>query len=283
MSCVTPYWKRHKTLGHWIPHNCGKCAPCERRRVQQWVFRIQHEMQDGKDGVFITLTYDDDNIPIAKCGFGTLDVNDTKKYWKRIRRKYDVKFKYYLCGEYGEQTNRPHYHAIVIGHGIDVIDFEASWKLGHVHIGNVSSDSIAYCIKYFTKNSYIGKQDWDDRKKCFSAMSHGIGADYIKNPQVRKWHKSNLENITIASKDGKSDFALPRYYKDKLFTDEEKVRIRNYVVKKFPPIQIDVLYSRYYTLYKKPQDHGFYKWVHETRMKLIHEHEAKSKFKSRKN
>lgn len=57
------------------------------------------------------------------CYSQSLDYSDVQKYFKRIRRRLEyragkvVEMSYLICGEYGPQTSRPHYHVLFILQG----------------------------------------------------------------------------------------------------------------------------------------------------------------------
>ena len=87
---------------------------------------------------------------------------------KRLRKAFpNNKIRYYHCGEYGDQSNRPHYHAIL--HGINFSDWyylfdspsgepiytsptlEKIWSKGFVTIGEVTFESAAYVARYVLK------------------------------------------------------------------------------------------------------------------------------------
>lgn len=144
---------------------CGKCIGCRIDRSQQWATRLMQEAQFHEYKIFITLTYDDEHLPKG----GTLVKRDYQLFMKRLRKRFsDVKIRFFACGEYGDQTDRPHYHAIL--YGIDFADkkiFERGkdginhtytsetlrnlWGLGHVHIGSLTWTSAAYVARYVIK------------------------------------------------------------------------------------------------------------------------------------
>lgn len=91
---------------------------------------------------------------------------------KRLRKKYPKKtygkIGYFMCGEYGENFGRPHYHACLFG--FDFPDkvlwkttpdgnrlytsetLQALWQnQGYCIIGDVTFDSAAYVARYITK------------------------------------------------------------------------------------------------------------------------------------
>lgn len=141
---------------------CGQCIGCRLERSRVWAIRGVHESQMHDDNCFITLTYDDDNLPY---NYG-LDHTDFAKFMKRLRRKTGVKIRFLMCGEYGETTQRPHYHAIIFGWrppdrslfsvsgGNDLYEskfLSERWGLGHASFGEVTFESCAYVGRYITK------------------------------------------------------------------------------------------------------------------------------------
>jgi len=91
---------------------CGKCEPCRLHRAGETAKRAYHEFHtSGFVGMFITLTYDDENIP--SCGH--FDERDIVLFVKRLR-KISPKIRTLGVAEYGENTKRPHFHLLVFGH-----------------------------------------------------------------------------------------------------------------------------------------------------------------------
>ena len=92
---------------------CGKCEECLKSRARGWAFRILKEAEKYQENYFITFTYDDNNLPIAKNGFNTLVKDDISKFNKHLktylhRNKKRSDFRFYGVGEYGSNTLRPH-------------------------------------------------------------------------------------------------------------------------------------------------------------------------------
>lgn len=165
----------------------------------------------------------------------TLDKTDVQKFFKRLRlnKKNHEKIKYYACGEYGGQSKRPHYHLIIFNADGDTIP--EAWTLdaipiGTIHIGKLSAASASYTLKYMSKPSQIPQHKNDDRKKEFSLMSKGMGANYLTENQ-KKWHKNDIMNrMYVPLKDGKK-IAMPRYYKNKIYTQWQRQQISNHIKK----------------------------------------------------
>lgn len=228
MLCDRPIYVKTGT-GDTVPVPCGSCAPCKHRRVNSWVFRLLQEDKVSYYSHFVTLTYDTRFVPISPNGFHTLCKEDFQLYMKRLRKLCPgYTLKYYAVGEYGSQNKRPHFHAIIFNVD-DPNKFFDAWHIdgvprGTIHVGTVSSDSIAYCMKYIDKNTFKRKFYRDDRVPEFSLMSKGLGASYLSNNQVVRYHKSDLGNTFVTKPDGWK-VAMPRYYKEKLYTADEKLQI----------------------------------------------------------
>lgn len=142
---------------------CGQCIGCRLERSRQWAVRCMHEASLHGDNAFITLTYADEHLPIA----GSLDKKAFPKFMKRLRRKIgEEKVRYFHCGEYGDTTQRPHYHACLFGYdftdkrrwsvrnGLPVWrsdTLEDLWKFGNSEIGTVTFESAAYVARYIMK------------------------------------------------------------------------------------------------------------------------------------
>jgi hypothetical protein len=191
------------------------------------------EGERSNSALFITLTYDTKYVPITKNGYMNLNLLDLQKFFKRLRKLQHEKIKYYAVGEYGSKKARPHYHIILFNSNKKHI--ESAWTLnnnpiGTLYIGDVSAASIGYTLKYMCKESKIPMHQNDDRKKEFSVMSKGLGQNYLTE-QMINWHKKDLLNrMYVPIEDGKK-IAMPRYYKDKMYSEEEKDKINEHMVK----------------------------------------------------
>lgn len=221
--CMTPYPVLiDKECYQDVP--CGKCPQCKRLRISAWAFRLMNYERQASSAVFATLTYDTEHVPITQNGFMSLDYRDAALFFKRLRKRVsshspDVRIKYYLAGEYGGVTFRPHYHAIIFN--VDnVYDIEHSWMRGMVDYGTVTGASINYTLKYIDKPKRIPMHRNDDRLPERSLMSKGLGTDYI-NEKTIAWHKADLLGRYYLPALGGSKIAMPRYYKEKIYTEEE--------------------------------------------------------------
>lgn len=227
---------------------CGRCPDCTKSRRSSWVYRLKEEDKYSLSSAFITYTYNDENLCWTKKGLATLNKKDHQDYIKRLRinlKRLDYKeeIRYYTVGEYGTTTHRPHLHSIVFNLPnfiLDKIDLNNNsdilgniWQKGHVRIDEVTSSSIAYVAGYCQKKlAPIIQRPNDDREPEFSMMSKGLGKSFL-TPQMVKFYQEN-ELPYLIKEDGAKQI-MPRYYKDKIYTDTQKLRIatkvKNYIEK----------------------------------------------------
>lgn len=245
VKCLTPYTvenPRFKKFGgqRTFAVRCGRCPNCLRYRAAQWSFRLMQEDKVAKHSAFITLTYDGDHVPITPNGFMSLRPRDLTLFWKRLRKLSGEKLRYYACGEYGGRYRRPHYHAVLFGLS-DSGCVAQAWQvdgraIGLVHVGNVSSRSVMYTVNYMNKPRYVPEHKRDDRVQEFSRMSRGLGEAYL-SPAIVAWYKRNLHRQFVLMPD-KWKAPLPRYYKERMYTDEER-QILAFLARTYDPGEID--------------------------------------------
>lgn len=204
--CLSPVYVKG------IPCACGKCIECLMFRSNEWSFRIMNEASLYQDNCFITLTYNEDNLPQE----GFLVKRDLQLFVKRLRKELEpLKIRYFACGEYGSKGKRPHYHIIIFGwKPPDLMFFkidksgepifrssiiEKLWKNGFSSIGELTKDSAKYCAKYLQKLNVI-----DNKPMPFTLMSKkpAIGVNSIN---------SNMINTDKVYANGKY-IKLPRSY-----------------------------------------------------------------------
>lgn len=195
---------------------CGKCIACLQNKRAEWTFRLYQELKVSKSARFITLTYDDDNIPED----GKINYDDVNLFLKRLRHfmkedDLDYRLRYYMVGEYGTRTQRPHYHGIMFNipektnQKIDKI-----WKKGHTMSGTVTPASIHYVTGYTIKspkNFHLKTRAWMSRKP-------GIGYRYLE--KTKKYHSDG--QVFHVTKDDGIKQGIPRYFRDKIFDKYER-------------------------------------------------------------
>lgn len=226
-ACLTPGTRRGSKPGDTfsIQYPCGRCPNCLKRRISGWSFRLMQEYKRCSSAHFVTLTYDNKHVPLSKNRFMTVKKKDLQDFMKRLRKAHeptDQTIKYYTAAEYGGETHRPHYHSIMFNVQAELI--EDAWSNGSIHIGDVTSASVGYTLKYISKPSFRRWHANDDRLPEFSLMSKRLGDNYL-TPQMIQWHKNDLDNrMFCVIADGKK-ISMPRYYKDRIYNDIERKRI----------------------------------------------------------
>lgn len=142
---------------------CSVCIGCRADRSGDWAMRCLHEAQMHPRNCFINLTYDDDNLPDTY----SVHVRVMQLFMKKLRKKYPHKIRFYLCGEYGPENLRPHYHAILFNHDFDdktlwkktpqghnlylSAELTKIWGYGFVTLGDVTYQSAGYVAQYCMK------------------------------------------------------------------------------------------------------------------------------------
>lgn len=116
--------------------------------ARAWALRCHLELQQHRSAAFSTLTYDNEHVP------PTLEKRHLSLAIKRLRKKMGAArpLRFFACGEYGEQSGRPHYHAIL--YGISERDkdlIEDAWGLGHTRTEALTPARIAYAAGYSAK------------------------------------------------------------------------------------------------------------------------------------
>lgn len=199
------------------------------------------ELQVSSSSHFLTLTYDTRTVPISRCGRLSLDKQDFQLFMKRLRKcNPDTKLKYYAVGEYGSESFRPHYHLLLFNS--TGTNHESVWNKGLVHYGDVSPASIGYCLKYMFKRGRIPVDEGDHRVPEFALISKGIGTSYLTK-NMHDWHKADLAKRAYLNLKGGEKIAMPRYYKEKLYSEEEKAEVA-YANKKRQELEREKLYKQ---------------------------------------
>jgi hypothetical protein len=182
---------------------CNGCIGCRLEKTRTWAMRMLHESKMHKKNCFVTLTYDDKNLP-----FGGDLVPDHLRLFMKTLRKHKGRTRFYGCGEYGDENQRPHYHAILFGQDFTLgakrcggsedaplfnsPELSKLWNRGHCTAGYVSPQSCAYVARYVVKKingplaaaHYTVNNSGSDyqRRPEFSRMSRmpGIGQPYFE-------------------------------------------------------------------------------------------------------
>lgn len=219
---------------------CSQCIGCRLDRSRQWAMRCVHESQMHEQNCFITLTYNEENLPYPP----SLNHRHFQLFMKRFRKKFpDDTIRFYQCGEYGDENKRPHYHAIIFGFDFpdktlwkeskngdnyyvsDVLN--ELWGKGYAIIGSVTFESAAYVARYIMK-----KVTGDDQEEHYKCVDEDSGEVFDLKPEYtamsrrpgigKKWYDEYKKDVYP------SDFVVlrgkkmkpPKYY-DSLLEKED--------------------------------------------------------------
>lgn len=210
--------KRH---GQVDTFPCGRCLSCLQKKRADWSFRLLQEMTIADSAYFITLTYNNENVPRTDSGVPQLQKRDLQLFKKRLRKLNAAVSKshirYYSVGEYGTRTFRPHYHSIIFNvHPSVMAQLTSVWKLGNVQVGKVNAASIHYVTKYVINRNH----SYPSVTKPFSTMSRRPGIGHVYYEKMRAWHREDKRTYVV--REGGFKQRLPRYYKDKIFNQFER-------------------------------------------------------------
>lgn len=209
---------------------CGKCLGCRIRKVIDWSLRCVHESSMYDENCFITLTYDDKNCPLD----GSLNKKHFQDFMKRLRKyAHPQKVRFFMCGEYGSELGRPHYHAILFNFDFkDKKKFKYSnksvlytseklselWPYGFSTVGEANYTTAAYCARYSYKKIFGEKADSHyagrEPEYCLMSLKPGLGKEYCI-----KYYDELKRNDSIVM-NGR-EYPLPRYYLS-LFSEIEQ-------------------------------------------------------------
>lgn len=266
---------------------CNKCILCKNRYCRHMTLRAVCEtVSTNSNPYFVTLTYNDKYLPRLRSvnsladGTPTLWKQDVQRFFKRLRRYFDTNLRYLICGEYGHNTGRPHYHFIIwnIDPTLRVEEvykrIKRAWSkrkyrkdaAGNKHVyfepfGFIYSDrlqklsGISYVMKYVTKSF--------QKSECFllSSRRPALGREYIESIKDDLF-KNPTNSITVRNPLGKPFVSdLPKYFKDviaptgyKFFGQKfmKNVKSFNYVMEVLSEIYVTSL-----PLLKEMIDKGF--------------------------
>lgn len=204
----------------YVSIGCGKCIECRRQRANNWKVRLSEELETNPNAMFVTLTFSEESLNWFKKS--TNDENTIAKqairyFNERWRKKYKKAPRHWLITELGhENTERLHLHGIIWGNEEQKQKLEALWKYGNIYIGEyVDKSTINYIVKYVTK---LDNDHPNFDGKIFA--SKGLGSGYNKKTTINKYNGEETKEYYITKEGYK--IALPMYYRDKIYNDDEK-------------------------------------------------------------
>lgn len=241
-----------KQAGGIVP--CGQCFTCRLNKARFWTFRLMMEARLHEKTFWTTLTYDRVFLPfeyvdrntgqIFENSTGTLSPRDIELFLKRVRKYLPPRtFKFFVVGEYGDRSLRPHYHLCIFGYGEEILpilrkawtDPVSSYPLGFIDdrsAGPINTQNARYTVGYTLKKlTKIDDVRLEGRYPEFFRSSKGIGLDFAKRFAVSINTPSGLAHMLatgdiprVVRYDGRN-WPLDRYMREKVI--DELARLNN--------------------------------------------------------
>ena len=151
---------------------CGQCLVCRINKRREWLNRLLLESTQHAVSSIWTLTYAENQIRLSPSGTPTLVKRDCQNFLKRVRKRFPRKVRFFLAGEYGEMTQRPHYHVVLFGYLLcihvrtlrdlrgqpDAVAccphcalIREAWPHGHIEGGQFTDEYAQYVCGYVIK------------------------------------------------------------------------------------------------------------------------------------
>lgn len=278
------YWravsdKLHRDRPALVQTPCGQCTACRLNYSKEWAARIMIEAKEYEHNYFVTLTYDNDHIPDPittvfpgqddkSCFADDLFIGEmyplipdhVDKFKHDLRQILDRDLgwqgvRFYLCGEYGSRTYRPHFHIILfnmpelkkgyawrsesgnITYENDLL--ARAWSVagvprGRATFGEVTWDSAAYVARYVMKKQ-IGFSKRNYERQCDHYDVPPLPAEFVRmstHPGLaRAFYDRNadqiysLDQLIIAAGVNKVQKVKPPRYYDRLFDLDHAERL----------------------------------------------------------
>lgn len=205
---------------------------------------LESETWPGKS-YFITLTYSDEHLGspdlchkdwaqfikdfrAAFCQAKYCDISVPRRY-KRFGKERSRTFKHIkqvMCGEYGDNFGRKHFHGILFNHSFSDIQFtgdysrrgnpihtsrslEEVWGRGRVQVEELNWDLALYVGAYITDMGDDEDVNVGHKKKQYGLFGRGIGLEWLK-----KYWPDLLSAGCVMLRD--RDYPIPRYFIKKM-------------------------------------------------------------------
>lgn len=260
-SCYDVDWSQvpksvFKVVTNYVTIPCGQCIGCRIDKSKEWAARMVMELPYSSSSWFITLTYNDEHVPRSEyVDFNgevfpslTLKRKDLTDFMKRLRKRFpDCNIRFYAAGEYGDNTQRPHYHAILFNCPLDreglvpygrsregftyyeSLLLSRSWSifdkktkeydsLGMALCSPVSYETCAYVARYCVKKLTGPAADYYDYfgiEPVFATMSRmpGLGRQWYEDNKSEDEYRTYI--IRISNYNGEPlKFKPPSYFKN---------------------------------------------------------------------
>lgn len=249
----------------YVPIGCGNCMECRKQKAREWQVRLSEELKTNKKAYFITYTFSTEALQkhtaivltniqeqrekLTKClketqlnttlqkleyqsaGYGldnAIATTAVRMYLERYRKHKGRSLRHWLVTELGHQrTEHLHLHGIIWTDDLELAC--KTWQNGFIWKGNNKNNNIQNYVNEQTINyiiKYVTKIDNDHRSyKPIILASPGIGRHFIDstNAELRKYRDTET-NETYKTRSGHK-IALPIYYRNHLYTDEQREKL----------------------------------------------------------
>ncbi len=186
---------------------CGQCLGCRVDHRLMWSIRIIHEAcmhNDHYGNSWATLTYRDPsacNKEQYKNGKhidkqGQLNPCHVSAFIRSLRKgNQDHKIRYFYCGEYGDDNQRPHYHICLFNHSFSdqylwedneglytytSEELQKHWPWGFTTVAELNLRTAAYTAGYALKK-ITGKRAEDHYLRCDEyGVAYWLLPEYIR-------------------------------------------------------------------------------------------------------
>lgn len=231
---------------------CGKCCSCQKKRLQSYRLRLMYEFTESKSAVFITLSFNDSALEEYKDNYNKA----VCQFMDALRKRYGKELRHFFVMEYGKDnlyidrhgnqkcgTQRPHFHGLIFNMpSIDFYLWESVWNRGNGLLRDSSTPyngfyknprgllfvesvrDVQRCASYICK--YLTKEYSKDRVTPRVITSVGLGKQYLTKGNVERHRKELDTTLTLNG----LPFSLPSYYRNKIFSKEDKKAL---VLKRF--------------------------------------------------
>lgn len=232
----------------YVPVSCGECMECRKKKKRDWQIRLGEEVEYqnkiGGKGMWLTLTFSEEGLRKMlmheECNGLSGYERENKAAKIAMRqflgnwRKHNKKsVRHWFITELGHKnTERIHLHGFVwvekeVKNAEEQI--KRHWKHGNVWTGKetsrgkinqVTKKTVNYTIKY------VHKVDEDHKYyKPIILCTGGIGGQYTRGNKVRnnKYNGEDTKDYYVSDTGNK--IKLPTYYRNKIYTDEEREKM----------------------------------------------------------
>lgn len=268
---------------------CGHCLGCRLDHADMWATRITMEAKTWKKCCFVTLTYNNPNLPI-KNNLPTLVKKDLQDFLKRLRYyykgieewvnpktgEYENPIRYYACGEYGPKGGRPHYHLAIFNwepedlklyklnkHGDPSYKskkLQEIWGKGFCVVEELNPTTASYIARYVQKKAgikpqkreYSGKirKEWKIDERNGKPFEHYIKEQIVKKPLIEDEFQVMSRAVGIGRK----------YWED----NKEKIKRNNGVLIKIKnKVKIKPIPRYFKKLWEDENYEEYYRWKYE--------------------